>query len=361
MVTKKCIGIGAGILLVWVMLAGGFVSPKPAIAVELTFQHLVPSVGLMSDEYRKWGDLVEKRTEGRIKIKWYWSNSLFSLTQALPSIAQGVADLGIVSGAYFPTQLPTVLVFEHAYNASDLWVGMRAQDNLYLKRMPELQKEFAAHGIMWLAPYTSGTFQWFVKGDWKGPESFKGKIGRTMGGARKLFYEKLGMKPVFLSSTDIYEAVERGTIWGFDNTLNLANDLKQYEVVNTLVLLNSGVVMSSGTFMNLKKFQSLPKKDQDALVAASVEWGENIIARNIYEKEKLLVKEWRDRGINVITPTEKQAAELKKLGRDSAMEVAVAQDKKMGPQGKAVQALKALWDEVGKAEKELKEKGHPWK
>ena len=361
MFMKKFIRNGICILLGLAMLSVGFIFPKPAISVELVFQHLVPPVGLMSEEYRKWGDLVEKRTEGRIKIKWYWSNSLFSLTQALPSIAQGVADLGIVSGAYFPTQLPTVLVFEHAYNASDLWVGQRAQCNLYLKRMPELQKEFERHGVMWLAPYTSGTFQWFVKGDWKGPESFKGKVGRTMGGARKLFYEKLGMKPVFLSSTDIYEAIERGVIWGFDNTLNLANDLKQYEVVNKLILLNSGVVMSAGTFMNLKKFRSLPKKDQDALVSTSVEWGENIIAKNIYNKEKILVKEWKDRGIDVITPTEKQIADLKKIGRDAAMEVALAQDKKMGPKGKAVVALKTLWDEVAKADKELKEKGHPWK
>ena len=353
-----------GVAIFWAMslLIMGSAVPASAKTVELTFQNFLPSVGLMSDEYRKWGELVEKRTEGRVKIKWFWSNALFSMTEVLQSVDKGVADFGIASGAYFPTQLPTIMVFEHAYNASDLWVGMRATGNLFHKRMPELQKEYEASGVKWVCPYTSGTFQWFLKGDWTGPESFKGKVGRTMGGARATWFQKLGLKPVFLAITDVYEAVERGTVWGFENTLNLANDLKQYEVLNNLVVLKSGVVMSSGTVMNLKKFNSLSKKDQKAIMDVGVEWGENMMARRIYEREKDLVKEWKEkRGINIIYPTEKQIAEMKKLGREAAMDLAIAQDKKLGPKGKVVKTLEALWDEVAKAEKELKDKGYPWK
>ena len=362
MFRKKVIGGGMAIVLALGLLCSGSLFPKPARAVELTFQNFLPSVGLMSDEYRKWGDLVEKRTEGRVKIRYFWSNALFSMTEALQSVAQGVADIGIPSGAYFPTQLPTILVFEHAYNSQDLWVGMRATSNLVLKRMPELQKEYEKNGVKWIAPYTSGTFQWFLKGEWKGPEDFKGKVGRTMGGARKTWYEMMGMKPIFLAITDVYEAVERGTVWGFENTLNLSNDLKLYEVVNNLVILNSGVVMSSATVMNLKKFNSLSKKDQQAILDAGVEWGENMMARRIYEREKELVQEWKEkRKINIIYPTKEQNAYMKGLGRKAAMELAQAQDKKLGPKGQVVKALEALWDEVDKAEKIVETKGYPWK
>jgi TRAP-type C4-dicarboxylate transport system substrate-binding protein len=362
MLKKKVIWGGVAIVLALGLLGSGFVFPKPVRAVELTFQHFLPPVGLMADEYRKWGDLVEKKTEGRVKIKWYWSNALFSMTEVLQSVSAGVADFGIASGAYFPTQLPTILVFEHAYNAQDLWVGMRATANLFHKRMPELQKEYEAAGTKWVCPYTSGTFQFFLKGDWKGPESFKGKVGRTMGGARATFYKMLGMKPVFLAITDVYEAVERGTVWGFENTLNLANDLKQYEVVNNLVVMNSGVVMSSGTVMNLKKFNALSKKDQQALMDAGVEWGENMMARRIHEREKELVQEWKEkRGVHIIYPTKEQNAYMKKLGREAAMDLAKAQDKRLGPKGHVVKALEALWDEVAKAEKIVETKGYPWK
>jgi TRAP-type C4-dicarboxylate transport system substrate-binding protein len=238
---------------------------------------------------------------------------------------------------------------------------MRATSNLFLKRMPELPKEFEAAGTKWVAPYTSGTFQFFLKGDWKGPESFKGKVARTMGGGRQAWYESLGLKPVFMNITDVYGAVERSTIWGFDNTLSLTNDLKLYEVANTAVMFNSGVVMSAATIMNLKKFNSLPKKDQQILLDTGVDWGENVIARALYEKEKSVIQEWKAKKVNVIYPPAEQLGQMRRIARDAAMRLARDQDKKIGPNGMAVKAVTALWDEVDKAEKELKTKGHPWK
>ena len=361
MIRKQMMLWSIAVLLTIGFVAPGFVSLVPAKTVELTFQHFLPPVGLMSDQYREWGKLVEKRTEGRVKIKWLWSNSLFSMTEVLQSVNAGLADLGIASGAYFPSQLPTVLGFEHAYNASDVWVGMRATSNLVFKRMPEIQQEFKANGVIAAMPYGSGTFQWFVKGKWDSSNSFRGKVGRTMGGGRKVFYEKLGMKPVFLSVTDIYEAVERGTVWGFDNTLNLSNDLKLYEVLDRVALLNSGVVMSAYTVMNLKKFNALSKSDQQTLLDAGIDWAENMMAKALVEREAVLVKEWKEkRNVNIVYPTAEDLAKMKKIGRDAGMELAKQQDAKTGPKGNAVKAIKMLWEEVDLAEKELKEKGYPW-
>ena len=51
----------------------GSAVPASAQTMELTFQTSMPPAGLMSDVYRKWGELIEKRTEGRVKIKWIWS------------------------------------------------------------------------------------------------------------------------------------------------------------------------------------------------------------------------------------------------------------------------------------------------
>jgi TRAP-type C4-dicarboxylate transport system substrate-binding protein len=105
----------------------GIAWPQDQKPIELTFNHFVPSVGVMGDQYKKWGEMLEKRSNGRLKIKWFWSDSLFSMKEVLPSVAAGVADFGVGSGAYFPNQLPTIMTLEHAYNASDLWAGTRAQ------------------------------------------------------------------------------------------------------------------------------------------------------------------------------------------------------------------------------------------
>jgi TRAP-type C4-dicarboxylate transport system substrate-binding protein len=332
-------------------------APKP---IELTFNHFLPSVGLMTDEYKKWGDMVEKRSNGRLKIKWFWSGSLFSMTEALPSVAAGVADFGVASGAYFPTQLPTVLALEHAYNSSDLYVGIKAQTYLF-KQFPDMEQEFQKNGVLRAAPYGSGTFQWFMKGNWTTSADFKGKVGRTMGGGRAVWFEKLGLKPVFMAVTEVYEAMEKGALWGFENTLNLANDLKQFEVINTLVLLNSGTVMSSYTIMNLKKFQSLPPDLQKILLDTGVDWAENSLAKALYQKEQGIQQDWIKRGIKVVKPKDDDLAYIKKTGRDAALDLAKKQDVRMGTPGKTEKVLQALWKFVDQEEEIVAKKGHPWK
>lgn len=331
----------------------------PQKPLELVFGHFAPPVGLMADQYRLWGELVEKKTEGRIKIKFFWSNSLFSRAEALKSVGDGVADFAAGSSAYWPTQLPTPLALDHGFNSSDVWVGVRAQNQVFLNN-PELTRDFERNGVKRIAAYNTGTFQWFVRGKWASMEDFKGKVGRTMGGGRAAWYERMGMKPIFMSISDVYEAASRGALWGFENTFNLANDLKHYEVISTLVVLNSGTVMSGGTYMNLKRFNSLPEKDQKAIMDASTEWGETIMARALLEREKGLIDEWKKRGITVVYPTAKELAEMKRLAREAAMDLAKRQDEKMGTPGKATKVLEALWSEVEKAEVELAQKGYPW-
>ena len=358
---RNTICFGAAVFFLVSLFSFGNAWPQAQKPIELTFNHFVPSVGLMGDQYKKWGDMLEKRSNGRLKIKWFWSNSLFTMTEVLPSVAAGVADFGVGSGAYFPNQLPTVLALEHAYNASDLWAGTRAQTQLF-KKIPDLELEFERNGIKRACPYASGVFQFYLKGSWNSSEDFKGKVGRTMGGGRAAWFEKMGLKPVFMAITEVYEAASRGAIWGFENTLNLANDLKQYEVIDTLVLLNSGVVMSSYTMMNLKKFNSLPKDLQKIILDTGVDWAENSLARALLEREKSIAQEWMEkRGIKVVKPKPDDLAYMKKTARDGALDLAKKQDARMGTPGKTEKVLQTLWNIVDQDERDLATKGYPWK
>lgn len=357
----KTVCFGAAVFFILSLISFGNAWPQAQKAIELTFNHFVPSVGLMGDQYKKWGEMLEKRSNGQLKIKWFWSNSLFSMTEALPSVAAGVADFGVGSGAYFPNQLPTILALEHAYNSSDVYAGIKAQNQLFQK-IADLDKECEKNGVKRVAAYGSGTFQFFLKGNWTSSADFKGKVGRTMGGGRAVWYEKMGLKPVFMAITEVYEAAERGALWGFENTLNLANDLKQYEVINTLVLLNSGTVMSSLTFMNLKKFQSLPQDLQKIILETSVDWSENSLGRALYEREKAIAQEWADkRGIKVVKPKPDDLAYMKKTAREGALDLAKKQDTRMGTPAKTEKVLQTLWEIVDRDERTIAEKGYPWK
>jgi TRAP-type C4-dicarboxylate transport system substrate-binding protein len=165
-----------------------------------------------------------------------------------------------------------------------------------------------------------------------------------------------------MAITEVYEAAARGAIWGFENTLNLANDLKQYEVIDTLVLLNSGVVMSSYTMMNLKKFNSLPKDLQKIILDTGVDWAENSLARALIEREKSIAQEWMEkRGIKVVKPKPDDLAYMKKTARDGALDLAKKQDARMGTPGRTEKVLQTLWNIVDQDERDLATKGYPWK
>lgn len=357
---KKVMFLATVFFLAMNLMVATYAGAAPDKPIELTYAHFVPSVGLMGEQYQKWASLIEERTGHRVKIKFFWSNSLLSMTERLPGVASGVADIGQASAGYFPTQLPTALALEHPYNASDVWVGIRALSRLFQTNL-EVQKEFERNGVKPIAPYSSGMFQLFTKAKWTGVGDLKGKVIRTMGGSRGLWLEKFGAKPMFMPISELYEAMERGVFWGFESNTTLSNDLKHQEVVNTVVLLNSGVVMSGSTIMNLKKFNSLPKDIQKIITDTGADWGENYMARTIHEKEEGIIKEWEKKGIAVVRPPAEDITMMKKLGRESAVELAKKQDSKLGTPGKTEKILNALWSEVDQAERDVKEKGYPWK
>lgn len=349
----------------FILLSVGFIIPVSSLAappkpIELTFNHFTPPVGIMAENYKTWASMIEERTGGRVKIKFYWSSALFGMKEVLRSISSGIADIGFMHGAYEPNAAPLGLILDTTYNADDLWVGQRAHNRLY-ETVPALKNEYLKNGVQWIAPYTSGTFQWFMRDKWTSSNAFKGKVGRIMGGARTLWYEKLGLKGVFLPVNEIYEATERGTIWGFENTLNLANDLKHQEVIKTVVLLNSGVVMGTYTIMNKKKFDSLPKDIQKIILATGKEWGENLVCRTIYEKEQKIIGEWKKMGITAAKPSPEDLKKMKKIAKEANLAFAKRQDAKRKTPGESVKVLEALWKEVKKAEAELAQKGLPWK
>ncbi len=351
-----------GMVVFWLisLLASGYSVSAAEKPIVLTFSHFAPSVGIMAEQYKKWASLIEERTGGKVKIEFYWSASLMASSQALPGVASGVADMAVIAGGYFPTQLPQVLMLEYAYNASDVWVGIRAYSRLLEKNL-DLQAELARNGMINIAPYTAGVFQLFTKDKWTENADFKGKVIRTIGGSRALWLEKLGAKPIFMQSAELYEAIERGAIWGFELNFNLANDYRHYEVTKTLVLLDSGVTGAVLNLMSLKKFNSLPKDIQKIIMETGTYWGENILARAVYEKEQMIEEEWKKKGITVVRPSAKELEIMKKLAREAAMELAEKQDKKLGTPGQTGKVLKALQSEVEQAERELAVKGYPWK
>lgn len=358
--------IGAAALTVTVLAGGVAIADDMTTAIEkldpieLTFGIFVPPTSILGQTYSEYGKMLEERSQGKITLRYFWSGSLFSLPEALQSVGDGIADMGLMSAGYTPADMPVTSLLEHAYNASDIWVGQRATGRLHAQS-EVLQEEFKRNRVKWVAPYASGTYQFFFgKGtQWNSVEDFKGRTLRTTGGTRSPWHSLLGAEPIFMSVNEIYEAADRGVIWGFENTLSLADDLKQGEVVGTLLKLDSGVVMGASTVMNLDKWNSFSPEIQKLIIDTGIEWAETVQAKALIEQEQSIVEDWTSKGIIIMTPDERSDLEFRRLALESADDAAAEVDKTLGSTAgsQTLADLRALVDE---ANLELKNNGHPW-
>jgi TRAP-type C4-dicarboxylate transport system substrate-binding protein len=81
--------------------------------------------------HKWWGTEVEKRSGGKIKIQYFWSDSLVKWPDALPGIQSGVADIAWVNSSWHAAQLPNYLALDHMFNIfTCLYAHVQYMDSL---------------------------------------------------------------------------------------------------------------------------------------------------------------------------------------------------------------------------------------
>jgi TRAP-type C4-dicarboxylate transport system substrate-binding protein len=250
--------------------------------------------------HKWWGSEVEKRSEGKIKIQFFWSDSLVKWGDALPGIQSGVADLAWISSSYHPAQLPNYMALDHMFNYGDDYeaavkAALDAMDN-----QPDLKAEMAKNDIVPMMSHISGLAPVGTKPPLSNMDVLKGKTLRTYGGARTEFYKGLGWNPVFMVFSDMYPAMDRGTIDAMGEMVFLLSDVfKLNEVVKNIHMMNppglkgNGGVVGSAFFMSGKKFRSLPPATQKMLVDLRNEYGVRY-ATELVKAEEVIKKKWVD-------------------------------------------------------------------
>ena len=68
------------------------------------------SSGWFNPAFSKWADLIQTKTDGRVKIDPYWGQTLAPVNQIVNATSTGVADIGAVAQAQEPGKLPISMV-----------------------------------------------------------------------------------------------------------------------------------------------------------------------------------------------------------------------------------------------------------
>jgi TRAP-type C4-dicarboxylate transport system substrate-binding protein len=354
-----CFMVSATTMLFLLFIVVGMTSTALAKEYSKTLKFASPMppksfAGLM---HQWWADQLEKRTNGRVKVKFFWMESLVKWKDMLQGVSSGIADVGVPAPTYHPTDLPLFMLLDMPYNAVDYWAGMRATTDTATKE-PHLVAELERNNLKHLGPWCSGKFNICTRKPWKSLSELKGKTFRTYGGAHINYCENLGINPIFMSYSEIYEALDRGTIDGNQTcVLQLSDALKHYEVVTQCTDPKAGFVTGGSSIaMNFKVWKEMPKDIQDILTQLNYDLGD-YWAKSLYKVEAEIWDKWGQRGIimGVLSP------EDLKISEDAGYKAQKDFMKKLESQG---QPAGKVWDyfrgQVVTYEKEVDEKGHPW-
>lgn len=239
------------------------VAPGPALAqqakpIELSFAHSIPPVVPLTKVYEQWGKMLAERSGGRVKINFYWSESLLKASEFFRGVQTGQADISFYVVGIDYGLMPLNMFTKQAFMGyPSLAAGTEIYNKLYSK-FPELRDEFK--GVKVLSARMGPAYQLhFTKKAVRVPADLKGMKVISVGGSMAKEMIPMGAAPIDVKVGDLYVSLERGLAEGISSHVPILQAFGILKLVPHHTLFQGGAVMGPDMLLfNLKKWQSLP-------------------------------------------------------------------------------------------------------
>jgi TRAP-type C4-dicarboxylate transport system substrate-binding protein len=227
---------------------------------------------LTTDSFKVYGKEIEKRTNGKVKFKWFLAGSLVKPAQGMKAVKSGLVDLMLPIPVWaMPSLLPISSGIDLPFLADSSKHASRTFCRMY-ETIPEMQKELS--GFKPLGFWTTAITNWAVKGDPpKNLKDLKGLRLCTPSPNVLKRFELLGVTPVHIKLPDMYMAMSRGMADGCEFPDAPLRSYKFIDFLNGHTMMNVAVG-GHITAMNPAKWNSLPpdvqKVFEDMIVPGSM-------------------------------------------------------------------------------------------
>ncbi|MBW1773532.1 MAG: TRAP transporter substrate-binding protein [Deltaproteobacteria bacterium] len=264
---RKLFSLTWSLVIIFTLVAFFTVSANQALAssekpIELSFaSHVPPKAAPYHAAFLPWAKEIEKRSNGRVKIKFYLSQTLVKARDAYDGVKNGIADITWTAFSFSRGRFPLSSVMELPYLVKSTYAGAHVLTDLY-KKFPEMRAEVKDVHLLHLwttMPYELHT----VKKPIYKLEDIKGMKLATQPGAITVL-EAAGAVPVTMPGPKIYTTVEKGVAdgsalaWGAFKAYKLVEITKYHTNVHLAALPYC-------TIMNKNKWNSLPKDVQKVI------------------------------------------------------------------------------------------------
>lgn len=247
----------------------------------------------------KFKELVEKQTQGKVKIELFPNASLGDERTLIEGMQIGTVHMGVITNGPVANFLPEIAAFEmpflfasaeEAYKVLDGEVGKKVLaklDSLNLKGLA-----FAERGFRNLTNSKRAV---------KTPQDMAGLKIRVMENPVYIdTFKQLGANAVPMAWTEALTALQQGTIDGQENPVNVIYSFKLNETQKHLSMTKHSYAPAV-FLMSKKVFDGFTKEQQEILVKAAQEASKHERKWNA-EQMAGQVKQLKEKGMEIIEP-----------------------------------------------------------
>ena len=257
----------ASLLLLSMLVQPVYAAPKDKV-IELTLSDFYSPQESGAIAARSWIKEIEKRTDGRVKIVHFPSNSLVSAAKMYSGVVQGITDIGMSCCGYTRGVFPVFEIFDViTQGIPNGWVASKVAWDFY--------KEFKAPGwdpvhVLYIHAMSPGAL--FCTKPARKLEDLKGLQIRVAASSVERC-KSLGATPISMPQPEVYEAARKGLVEGSLTPVSVLEALRQAEVFK-YTTLSKALSYSTAFYaiMNKKKWESLPDDIKKIFTEVSEEW-----------------------------------------------------------------------------------------
>lgn len=312
---KTLATFAAASLTVGLMTAG----PTAAQEFELQFASYIGDSAAQSRAQEWWADEVERRTDGRVTVEFFYGGSLLGATDILRGVGDGRASLGYVANAYHPAELPLSSVVGVPFMTSNAEAQMRTFKDLY-ETNEAFRDEWRSKNVhvLFFNPLSENILG--TREPISGVDDLAGKRVRGLGYVNQVL-DAVGANPVAIAAPEIYEALLRNTLDGYSGfAFEVVTALKLQEVAPHTVATGTGNYVFAATPINLDLWESMPEDIQSILTEVSAEFQDKV-TEYLTETENEVCRTILDAGGTVSVLPDADVARIREaVGDDIARE-----------------------------------------
>jgi tripartite ATP-independent transporter DctP family solute receptor len=212
---------------------------------------------------------VEKRTNGRYKIQTFYNASLGAERESIEAVQLGTQELTLTSTGPVPNFVPETKILDVPFLFRDKAHARAVLDGPIGQ---DLLTKFDAKGFKALAWGENG-FRHMTnsKRPVNVPDDLKGLKMRTMENPVHIqAYKQFGIIPTPMAFTEVFTALQQGTVDGQENPLSVISAAK-FEQVQKYMTLTGHVYSPAIFLMNKASFDKLSAADKQAFLDAAKE------------------------------------------------------------------------------------------